>query len=303
MKVLAMSYLKLILISIFSLISCFYLYHMYKNKRIKNAGIVTIAIFKTASHHSLDEAETGFLDEIKRIYPENRINLLFYNAEGSMIQAHAIAQEIVADKKITAFYTIGSLATQALSFVEQNRPIIFSAVSHPETFLSHNKEKPKHICGISDSLPPERIVNFIKQKVPFAKKIGILRSSQAFNEIECSEITKELQKNNIEIEHFIINQENEIDSLLMSFKVSQVDAIFSPSDNIVASCIKRIASILEKQKKPFLASFYDKNISISIGLSYKKIGIKIAQQLKKILFKEKLPFEINFSSPSEEDMQ
>lgn len=290
-----MSNLKWILIAIisFSALS-FFIFKKNKQSGRNEKNILNIAIFKTASHPSLDEAEKGFLDGLKIINPEIKVNILSYNAEGIMINANAIAQEITANKKITAFYTIGSLATQALSFTEQKRPIIFAAVSNPKKLLN-TKENNQNICGISDSIPTATIIDFIKNTIPLAKKIGILRSSQAFNEDECTAIGLGLEQNGILIENLVISQESDIDSLLKSYKALQLDAIFSPADNLVASSISRISDILVKQKKPFLTSFYDENVFATIGTSYYKIGFDCAEELKMIIEKKKLPEELGFS--------
>jgi putative ABC transport system substrate-binding protein len=291
-----MSNLKWILIVIISfLLFSFFVFKKNKQSGGSEKNILTIAIFKTASHPSLNEAEKGFLDGLKIINPKTEVNIVYYNAEGIMINAHAIAQEIAADKKITAFYTIGSLSTQTLSFIEQKRPIIFSAVSNPKKLLNP-KENNQNICGISDSVATVDIVDFIKKTVPLAKKIGILRSSQAFNENECAAIAIDLEKNGVVVEHLVISQESDIDSLLKSYKVSQLDAIFSPADNLIASSICRIADILAKQKIPFLTSFYDENVFSSIGKSYYEIGYEAAENLKMIIEDKKLPKDIGFSS-------
>lgn len=291
-----MSNLKLVLIAIvsFSFFS-FFIFEKNKKLTINEKNLATVAIFKTASHPSLDEAEKGFLDGLNVFIPETEKKILYYNAQGIMINAQAIAQEITANKKITAFYTIGSLATQALAFVEQKRPIIFAAVSNPKKLLN-TKENNQNICGISDSVEIVAIVDFIKKTLPLAKKIGILRSSQAFNENECTEIGLNLEKNGIIIEHLVISQENDIDSILKSFKVSQLDAIFSPADNLIASSISRIADILAKQKIPFLTSFYDENVFSSIGKSYYEIGYEASEKLKMIIKDKKIPKDIGFST-------
>lgn len=291
-----MSNLKWILIVIISfLLFSFFVFKKNKQSGGSEKNILTIAIFKTASHPSLDEAEKGFLDGLNVLIPETEKNILYYNAEGIMMNAHAIAQEITANKKITAFYTIGSLATQSLSFVEQKRPIIFAAVSNPKKLLNP-KENNQNICGISDSIPTDTLIDFIKKTVPLAKKIGILRSSQGFNENECAAIGLNLEKNGIVIEHLVISQESDIDSLLKSYKVSQLDAIFSPADNLIASSINRISDILAKQKIPFLTSFYDENSVASIENSYYNIGCQAAQGLKIIMEDKKKPKDIEFST-------
>lgn len=291
-----MSNLKLVLIAIISfLLFRFFIFEKNKESVINKKNILTVAIFKTASHRSLDEAEKGFLDGLNVFIPETEKNILYYNAEGIMMNAHAIVQEITANKKITAFYTIGSLATQALSLVEQKRPIIFTAVSNPKELLNP-KENNQNICGISDSVATVAIVDFIKKTVPLAKKIGILRSSQAFNENECAAISLNLEKSGIVIEHLVISQENDIDSILKSYKVSQLDAIFSPADNLIASSISRIADILAKQKIPFLTSFYDENVFFSIGKSYYEIGYQAAEKLKMIIKDKKAPKDIKLST-------
>jgi putative ABC transport system substrate-binding protein len=288
-----MSYKKYFLL--FSLLFISFFLFFYKKQKMNKKNSFHIAVFKTATHPSLNEAEKSFIDNIKNHFEkEKEIHFSLYNAEGNQVAAHAIAQKITANKDIELFYTIGSLSTQSVSFLEKQRPIIFAAVSNPHELLGEEKTKIKNVCGISDSLDSESLFDFIKKAIPSVEKIGILRSSQAFNEKECNELSMLLEQHGIHVEHLVITAENEIDTVLKSYRVSQIDGIFSPSDNIVASSIERISEILRKLKKPFLTSFYDKNASASIGISYSDIGKKAANEAKMLLIKEKNREDIGY---------
>ena len=271
---------------------CFFVF-FFITKEKKSGGrkndILCIAIFQTATHPSLAAAERGFIEQLER--REQKINFISFNAEGSLIAAHAIAQKIAADNDIALFYTIGSLATQALALIEQKRPIIFSAVSEPYN-LGIKKLDESNVCGLSDAISSKHIVHFIKTIMPMTRRIGFLRSTQSFNENESTHIKKELLSQNIFSEDLVISGEADIDGLLKSYKVSQLDLVFSPADNIVASATSLINNIMIQQKKPFLTSFFDVNALASIGIDYKESGKKAADIAAIILSQNKSPSQV-----------
>ena len=60
------------------------------------------------------------------------INIIVKNAEASFFQANTIASQLVKNKDIEIFFTIGSAPTQAISHFEKERPIVFAGISNPE---------------------------------------------------------------------------------------------------------------------------------------------------------------------------
>ncbi len=276
-----MKYTSIITLTIITtIIIIFYKY----NNTIKSK--YTIAIIQSASHPALDAAKDGFIEVINQSFLKNQVEFLLYNTQGSLSQAHGLASQLYQNKKINMFYTIGSSVTQAISKIEKNRPILFSAVSDYKTIGID--ESSKNITGISDMISPEIPVYLINTIYPNANKIGLFYSLSTLNQKECLKIREALEKNNKNVTEIIINNENEIESILES-NINQIDALLSPCDNIIASAMPLIVKKTLIHKKPFFVCFNEATQAgalASCGTNYYESGKNIAFHAIKIIKKE-----------------
>ena len=89
-----------------------------RTKKQNSPTMLTIGILQTASHPALDASRDGFIEELKNKMGNN-IEFITQNAQGSIAQAHAIAQQFHANKHINGFFAIATPAAQAMSVLKK----------------------------------------------------------------------------------------------------------------------------------------------------------------------------------------
>lgn len=267
-----------------------YWYH----RRDKDKNFYKIAIIKTASHPALNAVVENFIKEFQE-KSDQKIIFIEKNAEGSITTADAIAQQLFHDRTIDLFFTVGTIASQAILSKEFTRPIFFTAVSYPEKLgITANQS---NVCGIADSIS----LNFLFQSVSSLfpqKKIGSLYTAGELNSITMIE---EMEQKTSQLDLFFtslpINNETDIPLALQAL-CKKVDIIVLPIDNTIATSITLISKISENYNIPLFLT----DISLlkhggiaATGTNYSKIGKKAAKLVYLIFQKKRIPSEIGFT--------
>lgn len=251
-----------------------------------------IGITQIVSHPSLDLAREGF----KKAFEEAGVKAEFdeKNAEGAMSNANIIASNFKADKK-DLVYGIATPSAQALVNNITDIPVVFSAVTDPVSAKILNK----NVTGTSDRVDAigKQLDLLVKLK-PEVKKIGVLyNTSEQNSKVQIEDIQKVAKEKNIEV---VLQGITSFNELAQSTKLllTQVDALYIPTDNLVVSGIKLISSEALKSKKPVVTS---ENSSVeagalfTMGIDYFELGKRTGEMAIEIL-KGKQVSEIPFET-------
>ena len=258
----------------------------------KTNNTYTIGILQTASHTSLDEAKQGFIDTVTSRL-DNTVTFITRNAEGSIINAHTIAQHFHATDSINAIYAIGTPALQAIASIEKKKPIIIAAVSNPQELgIITNKT---NICGTTDMIDIPDAVNAIKSILPHVKTIALLYTIAEENSIaQIKIIEKELGKQNLLFIRVGISTEMDIPPAIANI-ASKVDAIMTPTDNLIASAMPMISTIAHNAKLPLIASHntaVKQGALMSRGVNYYICGQESGKITLSVLCDGKKPYKL-----------
>lgn len=267
------------------------LFTINKNRKTSQAEFV-IGILQTASHPALDASREGFIQELNRLLP-SQIEFVIKNAQGSITQAHALAQKFYAGKDYAGFFAIATPAAQALASVEKERPLFIAAVTDPYALgVIHEKT---NVCGTKDMIDIQGEVRMLKQLIPSAKNVGIIYTAGENNSLsQLKEIHKQLELVGLTPLDFAINHEADL-PVLTDLACRKSDAILTPTDNTVASSIKLIANICLKHNKPLIVS---DNMLVQYGplaargVDYKASGKQAANIAYQVLKQGKKPYEL-----------
>lgn len=244
--------------------------------------IQTVAILQTASHTSLDAVRHGFMEELTTCLG-NDIDFVVYNAQGSVTQAHTIAQQLHADSRVKAICAIGTPAAQAAHAVEKAKPIIIAAVTDPASLGLTGQS---NICGVSDRIDIENEIDMLRQLVPGARTVGLLYSSGEPNSIASISLMRTtLTTAGLKSIDFAVSNEADIAAVVV-LACRKVDVILAPTDNIIASTVPLISSITQTYKTPFIASHnaaVQEGALASRGVDYEKHGKHAAYVAYKVL--------------------
>lgn len=255
----------------------------------------TIGISQIAEHPALDDARRGFEDGLKEFGVE--VEISYQNAQGDIPNSVSIAQKFVKDKVDLIFAIATPSAQSAKQASDGSIPIIFSAVTDPVIAeLVESMEKPGgNVTGTSDATPMDRQLQLFKDLDSNIKKIGIIFNTSEPNSQIQVDMAKELAKGmGLEIVEVGINTINDIPQAVDSI-VKKVDAIYTITDNMVASAINVVAQKAIENKLITVGaedSHMKGGILITDGISYYELGKQSARMAKEILVDGKSPSEI-----------
>ena len=258
--------------------------------------VFTIGISQMADHPALDDARKGFEDGLKELGVNADIK--YQNAQGEIPNTSTIAQKFVKDK-VDLIFAIATPAAQSAKQTTSEIPIIFSAVTDPviAELVDSVESSGGNVTGTSDESPIDRQLQLFKDLDANIKKVGIIYNTGEDNSPVQIEIAKKVGASlGLEIIEIGVSTINDIPQAVDSI-IKKVDAIYTITDNMVASAISIVANKAKENNMITIGaeeSHIAGGILITDGLSYYELGRQSARMAKEILVDKKSPADIPF---------
>ena len=257
--------------------------------KIKNENIINIGISQMIEHDALDLIYKGIVDELNKYYKSSnkKIVIDYQNAQGEQANCNTIAQKFVNDKN-DIIIAIGTPSAQSVLNLTKDIPVIVSGIGDPiGARLVTNLNKPNvNVTGTINLPPIEKQIDLMHKLLPNAKKIGLLYCSSEINSIYQIKLAKEkLDSLGLEYVDLTVANANEINQMMLS-AVNKVDAIFSPTDNIIANSMANVAMIEESEKLPVVcadAGMTKIGGTVTYSVDYYDMGILTAKKAIEVL--------------------
>lgn len=269
----------------------------------KDENTVYVGILQVATHSALDNAREGFEDTLNEWAQANgkKVEYDRQNANGDSNNEITLADAIVA-KNPDLVLGIATSSARALVNASGTIPTFFTAVTAPseEQIIRENS------AGTSDMNPVAEQIALIKEINPETQKIGFLYNSSENNSRIQFELAKEkCSQLNIEIEGFTATQSSDIATVIESIG-SDIDAVYLPTDNLMAENVTLICSTLHAKQIPVIGGESgmcgDGGAVATLGIDYYELGVQTAQMAIKVLNKEveisTLQYELYNKAPS-----
>ncbi len=242
--------------------------------------MVNIGISQIASHPALDLAREGFIEALnsKGFKDGDNLNLEIQNAEGDIATSQMISQSFISNKKDLIF-AVGTPAAQVAFNTTKDIPIITTAVTDSvKAGLVKSKDKSgTNVAGTSDAVPIDKQLKLIQEIVKDVKTVGVLyNTSEVNSEIQINELKELAKENNIEVIAKGVNSVNDISQGLDSI-LGNIDVLYTPADNMIASSMSIIASKAIDKKIPIMGAeeaHVKGGALITEGINYKKLGFE-----------------------------
>ena len=267
-----------------------------ESKSSGNAGTGSkkyrIGITQIVSHPALDSAREGF----KAAFKEAGINAEFdeKNANGETTNSNLIANNFVSSKEDLIF-AIATNAAQSASQATNDIPVVFAAITDPQSagILKNN------VTGVSDRMDVKQQLELLKKIAPNTKNVGVIyNSSEQNSKIQVEDLKKAAKELGLNIVEKSVVQANEIPQAVDNL-VREADAIYLPTDNLVASVVSLITEKATAAKKIVFgaeAAHVKGGALITQGVSYYEIGKEAGKMAIEILKNGKNPSEIKFKT-------
>lgn len=255
--------------------------------------VFEIGINQLATHPALDAVREGFVEGLEEEGIEANFDVK--DAGGQIPVAGEISNKFVSDGKDLIF-AIATPSAQSAKQATTDIPILFSAVTDPvEVGLVNSWEAPGgNITGTSDESPIREQLELFKELDPEIETIGIIFSTTEPNsQIQIDRVEEIGKEIGLKVETIGINNINDVAQAADSI-IPKVDAIYTITDNTVASAINVVA---QKATDAGLITIgaeeahVEGGILITDGISYFELGKQSAKMASEIL-KGKNPGEI-----------
>ena len=260
-----------------------------ENSQTTNEKIINVGVLQLLSHPALDAIYKGIDEELAKQGYKNgeniKINLL--NAQGEQSNLVLMSEKLVSEKN-DILVAITTPAALSLANVTKDIPIVMAGITYPvEAGLIASEEKPgNNITGVSDRTPIKQQLELMKEILPNLKNIGLLYTSSEDNSVkQIEEAKKYAAELGLEVKLAAISNTNDIQQVTESL-ASEVQAIFVPIDNTIASAMATVVKVTDKFKVPVFPSA-DTMVAdggvLGLGVDQYQIGVQTAKVIVEIL--------------------
>lgn len=271
---------------------------------VKDEKKYNIGISQLVQHPALDSAKDGFIEGLKEKGYEEGKNIVieYQNAQGDNATSQTIAQKFVSEKK-DLILAIATNSAQAVYNATKDIPTVFTAVTDPVAagIAKDWKSSGTNLTGVSDMVPVDKQLDLLTKLKADIKVLGVIyNTSEANSVVQVNSLKEEASKLGISIKEIGVTNVNEINQNL-SAVIKEIDALYTPTDNTVASAYDLVGQIAVKNNVPILGAeeaVVAKGGLCSIGIDYFKLGKETGYKAAELLDGKK-PDEIEITTLSD----
>lgn len=262
--------------------------------------VYNVGICQLVQHDALDAATEGFQDALVDELGEENVNFDLQNAGGDSNTCATITNQFVTDG-VDLIMANATPALQAAMASTADIPIVATSVTDFATALETDDWTGTtgiNVTGTADLAPLADQAAMIKELCPDASKVGILYcSAEANSKYQSDVITEELEGLGYEVAEYTVADTNQIADVTTK-AVGEVDVIYIPTDNTIASATAAVKEIVEPAKIPVIAG--EEGICSGCGvatlsISYYDIGYQAGQMAAQILTEGADPAEMEIA--------
>lgn len=249
-----------------------------------------IGLIQYMEHASLDTIREAFMSRLEEWgYDESKVEIDYQNAGGEAANINTICQKFVGDK-VDMIVAIATPAAQVAVSATQDTDIkvLFAAVNDPVADLGiKNPESPEgNVTGTSDRIPVTSTVDLAIQVDSELKTLGLLYNSGESNSVAAAQSAKAYcEENGIEVVEGTVSNSSEIQQVATDL-CTKVDAIFTSTDNSIATSIAVVTEATRSAKVPWYVgadSMVQDGALAAIGIDYIELGNKNADMAAEII--------------------
>ena len=245
-----------------------------------------IAIVQQLDHSSLNEIRDAVKAQLDAKAAELGIEVEYkdFNGQNDATVLNQIGAQVVSDG-YDLIIPIATLAAQCMVTAAEGTdiPIVFAAVSDPEGAGLTGLD---NVTGTSDALNTPFILDMMRAVQSDVQTVGLLYSNSEPNSQEPIRQAKEyLDAQGIAYLEKTGNTTDEIIAAASSL-AGRVDAVFTPTDNVVMGAEAAVAEILNEAGIPHYAgadSFVLSGAFATCGVNYTELGTKTSDMAMDIL--------------------
>ena len=241
----------------------------------------TVAVIKQMDHASLDEIANAITARLDEIAAEEGVTIEYevYSGQNDQTVLRQLGDQAIADG-VDVLIPIATTAAQVMTVCaeETQTPVVFAAISDPAAADLTGFD---YVTGTSDALDTNLIMDMIFAQNPDAAKIGLLYSLSEPNSVTpIADAKAYLDAKGVSYVEATANTNDEVIAAASSLIADGVDAIFTPTDNIIMSAELAIYEDLIEAGIPHFTgadSFVRNGAYATCGVNYTDLGAQTAE--------------------------
>lgn len=270
------------------------------DKDAKQVGVIQLA-----SHVALDRANEGFQDGLEEagFTIGKDVVIDFQNAQGDQSNLDTITKQFASDKK-DLVCAIATPAAVQMASASSDIPIVGTAITDYEAakLVDSNEEPGRNVTGTSDMNPIADQVALMKELMPDMTAVGIMYSSAEENSrIQAEMFKEECAKVNIEVKEMTISNVNEIQQAADSLLGEDIQAVYVPTDNLLAAAMSNLTSVTTEKGIPVFTGevgMLSGGGFATVSVDYYELGKQTGAMAAKILKGEAEPSTMPVEMPA-----
>ena len=246
----------------------------------ENGKTYKVAVIKQLDHASLDEIANAITAELDKLAADNGVTIEYEVTSGQNDPTilKQLSDQAIADN-VDAIVPIATSAAQiaALSAEDSKTPVVYAAISDP---AAANLTGIDYVTGTSDALNTEFIMDMMFAQNPNVAKVGLLYSLSEPNSAQpITDAKAYLDAKSIAYVEQTANTNDEVVAAASALIADGVDAVFTPTDNVIMAAELAIAEDFAKNGIPHYTgadSFVRNGAYATCGVNYTDLGTKTA---------------------------
>ena len=241
---------------------------------------IKVAVVKQMDHASLDEIANAVEEELDAIAAKNGVTIEYetYSGQGDQSVLNQIGTQVVSED-VDVIIPIATLAAQVMANCaeETQTPVVYAAISDPDAAELTGID---YVTGTSDALNTDFIMDMMFKQNPDVQKVGLLYSlSEANSTKPIADAKAYLNEKGIAYEEKTASTNDEVITAASALVADGVDAVFTPTDNVIMAAELAIYEDLAKAGIPHYTgadSFVRNGAFATCGVNYTDLGSQTA---------------------------
>ncbi|MBS9335143.1 ABC transporter substrate-binding protein [Fructobacillus sp. M1-13] len=260
----------------------------------KSQQTKTVGILQLVTHPALDQIHQGVVQGLKDggFTEGKNLKISYQNAQANQANLKTMAQDFV-NKDTDLNVGIATPAALSLAQASKNETsTLLAGITNPvgAKLVNSLKQPGKNITGVSGDSPYAKQAQVFKDILPKAKTIGIISTtSDAGGTYNAAQMTKTLKKAGYTVKNYTISSTNDMLQVATTM-AGEVDAIYAPQDNSVATAMKTLVAAAKDKNVPVIPS-NDTMVKdgglITYSQSQYQVGYQAGQMAARVLKGEK----------------
>lgn len=248
-----------------------------------------VGLLQFTAHPSLDAITQGVIDTLadNGFVDGETITLDLQNGQGDQSNLNSMSTRFVQNEA-DLMIAIATPAALAAANASNEIPLLLGAITDPENvgLVESNEAPGGNVTGVSDMTPIEEQLELIRQIQPDATTLGLLYSSSEDNSILQGELAAELASQyGFETVTRTVSSTNDVSQVAQQL-VAEVDAIWTPNDNVVASAFPSVLEVSNNAGIPVYPAV-DMMVAqgglATLGLNQYEIGVRTGEMAVQLL--------------------